>query len=145
MARDRISLWFATCSYVGYLPLVPGTYASAFACLIVYFFPLSNNPVVIALLTVAGIFSVDRIKGAENDARYIVIDELIGMLIATVGQALTVWNLIRGFILFRAFDILKPYPIKKLERLPGAYGIIADDVLAGVFANIALVIWGRLV
>lgn len=144
MTRDRICEWFATCSYVGYLPLAPGTWGSLVACVIIYLVPSSNNLVIIALLTSAAIFAAERVRGTEEDPGRIVIDEFIGMLVTAVGHHLTVWNLTKGFILFRAFDILKPYPIRKLERLPGAYGIIADDVLAGVFANAALFVWGRL-
>ena len=71
------------------------------------------------------------------------IDELIGMLVATLGHSPSAWNIVKAFILFRAFDILKPYPIRKVERLPGAYGIIADDVLAGIFASLTLFLWER--
>ncbi len=144
MTRDRACRWFATGSYIGYLPLVPGTYASAAACVLVYFVPLVSNPAVLVLLTAAAIFSAERARGEAEDPRCIVIDEIIGMLVCMAGHEPTVWNLIKGFILFRAFDILKPYPIKKLERLPGAYGIIADDILAGLFGNGVLFLWGRL-
>jgi phosphatidylglycerophosphatase A len=60
-----------------------------------------------------------------------------------MGHQATIWNLAKGFILFRAFDILKPYPIRKVERLPGGYGIMADDALAGIFSNILLFLAGR--
>ena len=140
--RDRLCEWFVTCSYTGYLPLAPGTWASALACIILYFVPSFDHPAVIALLVVLAIFATERIRAEERDPRYIVIDELIGMLVATADD-LTKWNIVKAFMLFRAFDILKPYPIKKVERLPGAYGIIADDVLAGIFASIALFIWAH--
>jgi phosphatidylglycerophosphatase A len=142
--RDRVCEWFVTCSYTGYLPLAPGTWASVLACIILYFTPSFNHPAVIVLLTLLAIFAIERIRGKEADPGYIVIDELIGVLVATVGHNLTIGNIVKAFILFRAFDILKPYPIRKVERLAGAYGIIADDVLAGVCASSALFIWGRL-
>jgi phosphatidylglycerophosphatase A len=142
--RDRICEWFATCSYVGYLPLAPGTWGSLLACLIVYVFPQSASPIIIAVLTAAAIVTAERARGTETDPGRVVIDEYVGMLIAIVGHDITIWNLTKGFILFRAFDILKPYPIRKLERLPGGYGIIADDVCAGVFANAALFLWGTM-
>jgi phosphatidylglycerophosphatase A len=144
VTKDRVCEWFATCSYTGYLPFAPGTWASVLTCAILWFFPPFNNPALIALIVVAAFFAIERIRGEEEDPGYIVIDELIGMLVSTVGRSLTLRNVIGAFILFRAFDILKPYPIRKVERLPGAYGIIADDILAGVFANMALLIWGRL-
>jgi len=83
-------------------------------------------------------------RGDQADPGFVVIDEFAGMLVAMAGHAVTFRNLFIGFILFRAFDILKPYPVRKLERLPGAYGIIADDVLAGILASAALFIIGRL-
>jgi phosphatidylglycerophosphatase A len=138
---DRLCEWFVTCSYTGYLPFAPGTWASVLTCIILYFVPRFNHPAVIALLVLAALFAVERIRGEERDPGYIVIDELIGMLVATAGHDLDKWNIVKAFILFRAFDILKPYPIRKVERLPGACGIIADDVLAGIYANIALFIW----
>ena len=144
MVRDRISEWFATGSYVGYLPLAPGTWGSAFACVVLYLVPASNNLVVLAFLTVAAIVTTERARGADSDPGRIVIDEYVGMAFAMAGHDLTIWGLVRGFILFRAFDILKPYPIRKLERLPGAYGIVADDVLAGIYVNLTLFLWGVL-
>ena len=135
MIKDRVCEWFATCCYTGYLPLAPGTWASALACLILYVVPSANHPAVIVLLTVLAAFAIERVRGEETDPGYIVIDELIGVLVATAGHNPTIWNIAKAFILFRAFDILKPYPIKKVERLAGAYGIIADDVLAGRFVD----------
>ena len=142
--KDRICEWFVTCCYTGYLPLAPGTWASLLACSILYFIHSFNHPAVIILLALLAVFAIERIRGEEADPGYIVIDEMIGLLVATVGHNITIWNIVKAFILFRAFDILKPYPIRKVERLPGAYGIIADDVLAGAFASGALFIWGRL-
>ncbi len=142
--RHRLCEWFVTCSYTGYLPFAPGTWASLLTAGILWFVPSFDHPLVIALLIIVAIFAIDPIRGEERDPGYIVIDEMIGVLLATVGHDPTKWNLLKAFILFRAFDILKPYPIRKVERLPGAYGIIADDVLAGIFASIALFIWGRL-
>jgi len=141
---DRLCEWFVTCSYTGYLPFAPGTWASLLSAGILYFVPWFNRPAVIALLVLAGLFAVERSRGEERDPDYIVIDELIGLLVATTGHDLDKWNIVKAFILFRAFDILKPYPIRKVERLPGACGIIADDVLAGIYASIALFVWGRL-
>jgi phosphatidylglycerophosphatase A len=142
--RDNVSDWFATCGYVGYLPFAPGTWGSLLACVIAYFLPRSTNPLILIFLIVAGIATAERARGSDQDPGRIVIDEYVGVLVTMIGHNLTIWNLTKGFILFRAFDILKPYPIRKLERLPGGYGIMADDVLAGVFANMVLFLWGRL-
>lgn len=143
--KDRICEWYATCSYIGYLPIAPGTWGSLFACILVYFYRPLTNPFLIALLAAAGIFASERERREDRDPGRIVIDELVGMLIAVAGHPITLWGLTKGFILFRAFDILKPYPIRKLERLPGGYGIIADDVMAGFFASALLFVWERII
>lgn len=145
MTSRDVKLWFITCGYIGYLPYAPGTYASILACLLLYFFPLFGNPITIAVFTAAGIFCITASRTEEKDPGYVVIDELIGMFIAVAGHVPTPLNLIKGFILFRTFDILKPYPIRRIERLPGAYGIIMDDVFAGALANVVLVIWAKVV
>jgi phosphatidylglycerophosphatase A len=142
--KDRICQWFATCSYVGYLPLAPGTWGTLLACITVFFLSWSSNPFIVLILIAAAIVTAERARGSENDPRRIVIDEFAGLLIAVIGHGNAVWELVKAFILFRAFDILKPYPIRKLERLPGAYGIVADDVLAGIYANATLFLWGVL-
>lgn len=86
--------------------------------------------------------ATERARGTDADPGHLVIDEFVGMLVTISGHPASFWRLAKGFILFRAFDILKPYPIRKLEHLPGGYGIIADDLLAGLFASAALFIWG---
>ena len=142
--RDRICEWFATCCYVGYLPAAPGTWGSLLAGILLYLFPFFHSPIVILFLLAGGVATAQVARGDQADPGYVVIDEFAGMLVAMAGHAVTFWNLFIGFILFRAFDILKPYPVRKLERLPGAYGIIADDVLAGILASAALFVIGRI-
>jgi phosphatidylglycerophosphatase A len=144
VTRDRICEWFATCCYVGYLPAAPGTWGSLLAGILLYLFPFFHNPIVILFLVAGGVATAQVARGNQADPGYVVIDEFAGMLITMAGHAATFRNLFIGFILFRAFDILKPYPVRKLERLPGAYGIIADDVLAGILASAALFVIGRL-
>lgn len=142
--RDRICEWFATCCYVGYLPAAPGTWAALLAAILLYLFPFFHSPIVVLFLLAGGVAAAQVARGNQADPGYVVIDEFAGMLVAMAGHAVTFRNLFIGFILFRAFDILKPYPVRKLERLPGAYGIIADDVLAGIFASAVLFVIGRL-
>ena len=143
--RDRVCEWFATCCYVGYLPAAPGTWGSLLAAVLLYLFPFFHNPIVILCLLAVGLVTAERARGDQADPVYIVIDEFAGVLVTLAGHAVTFRNLAIGFILFRAFDILKPYPVRELERLPGAYGIIADDVLAGILASAALFVIGRLI
>jgi phosphatidylglycerophosphatase A len=142
--RDRIGRWFATCSYVGYLPVAPGTWGSLLASITVYLFPRAVNPLIIVFVGFAAVVTAERARGREKDPGYIVIDEFVGVLVTMAFHLVTICSAAAGFILFRAFDILKPYPIRRLERLPGGWGIVADDVLAGGFANVALFLIERL-
>ena len=74
----------------------------------------------------------------KADPAQIVIDEVCGYLVTMLYVAPNLTNIITGFILFRFFDIAKPPPLRKLERLPGGVGIVADDILAGIYSNIVL-------
>ena len=73
-----------------------------------------------------------------EDPGYIVIDELAGMFITMAGHKTELITLVAGFLLFRIFDIIKPYPVGAVERLRKGYGIMADDILAGIYGNIIL-------
>ena len=144
MAR-KLALAFVTCGYVGYLPLAPGTWASILGCVLIYLLPgVLNHPLVVALLAIASILCINRMELPEKDPGHIVIDELAGICVTMVGQGVSVSNLLKGFVLFRLFDILKPFPIRRLEALPKGYGIVTDDILAGIYANAALLLLGRL-
>ncbi len=145
MTSDAIGRFIATCAYVGYLPGAPGTWASVFACIVLWFIPAFAGPLLIAVVAVIGFFAVNTLRTDDHDPGYVVVDEFVGMQLTMAGHPMGILNLIAGFILFRAFDILKPYPIRKAERLPGAYGIIADDILAGAAASIVLFIGERIV
>ena len=128
--------------YVGYLPLMSGTYASICGALI--FFLLKDNPFYLKILTafivLLGFLTCGRAEKImqEKDSRKIVIDEVSGMLICYCFIPFTILNAIIAFILFRIFDIVKPYPINKLERLKGSFGIMLDDMLVFAVAMINL-------
>jgi phosphatidylglycerophosphatase A len=144
MAR-RLVLAFVTCGYVGYLPFAPGTWASILGCILLYFLPgVLNHPLTAMLIAVAAILCINRMELPDKDPGYIVVDELAGICVTMVGQGLGLSNLVKGFILFRIFDILKPFPVRRLEGLPKGYGIVADDLMAGLYANAALLLLGRL-
>jgi phosphatidylglycerophosphatase A len=129
---------------VGYIPGAPGTYASIFGCILIYIFPsIFANVFFCAGLVLFSMFCVNFFRYNGEDPAYIVIDELAGICVTLAGHSITLLNIIIGFVLFRFFDIVKPFPIKYAERLKGGYGIVADDVLAGIFANIILVILGQ--
>ncbi len=133
-----------TCCYLGYLPGAPGTYASVLGCLLIYFFPLIFSNIFFCIgLVLFSILVVNLYQYDGKDPGYIVIDELAGICVTMAGQKITLVVMAIGFVLFRFFDIVKPFPIKQAEGLKGGYGIVADDVVAGIFANVILIILGR--
>ena len=133
-----------TCCYLGYLPGAPGTYASALGCLLIYFFPLIFSNIFFCIgFVLFSVLAVNFYQYNGKDPGYIVIDELAGICVTMAGQKITLTITAIGFVLFRFFDIVKPFPIKKAEQLKGGYGVVADDVVAGIFANIILIILGR--
>jgi len=135
---------------IGYFPIAPGT-MGALAILILYWImpPISTLEllIIIFVLTIVGIYSAtlteEEVKqklGSEKgvDPKIVIIDEIIGMLIALVAIPKTTKYVIAAFLLFRVFDIVKPYPIRKIEKLPTGWGIVFDDVMAGIYANLLL-------
>jgi len=143
-ALNRVLACIVTCCYVGHIPGAPGTYASVLGCVFIYLFPVLFTNIFFCIgLVLFSILCVNFFRYDGEDPGYIVIDELAGICVTLAGHNITLMNTIIGFILFRIFDIAKPFPIKQSERLKGAYGIVADDVIAGVFANIILIILGR--
>ncbi len=137
-------LILATGFGVGYSPVAPGTLGTLIAIPIYYF--LSNISSPIYEITLIGFFflsvwiseNAEILFGKKDDQR-IVIDEIIGFLITMIWVPQTAILIVIGFFLFRFFDILKPFPIRRLERkLRGGYGVVLDDVMAGVYSNIVL-------
>ncbi len=141
---SRFFLLLATGLGVGYSPIAPGTLGTLLAIPVYYF--LSNIASPIYEVTLIGFFflSVWISENAETffgkkDDRRIVIDEIMGFLITMLWVPKTVRFIIIGFFLFRFFDILKPFPIRHLERrLKGGFGVVLDDVMAGVYTSIIL-------
>ena len=137
-------LLLATGFGVGYAPVAPGTLGTLIAIPIYYF--LSNISSPIYEVTLIGFFflsvwiseNAEIFFGKKDDQR-IVIDEIMGFLITMLWVPKATLFIIIGFLLFRFFDILKPFPIRRLEkRLKGGYGVVLDDVMAGVYGNIVL-------
>jgi phosphatidylglycerophosphatase A len=132
----------ATVGGVGYLPVAPGTWATAVGVAIAYF--LGNNlPVYTILLLVLlalGIMTTGIMEKLldQKDPSAACIDEVVGVMIALWALPLIWPVLICGFFLFRAFDMFKIYPINKLEAQPAGWGIMLDDCMAGVYTNLIL-------
>ncbi len=145
MLRERVAEVAATFFYVGLVPYAPGT-AGTVAAAVLYVVVLSRlGPLHYAafLLVVAavGVWSAGVMERAvgTRDPRCVVIDEVcgFGVTMALVPEPAW-WTVVLGFVLFRVFDVLKPQPARALERLPGGAGVVADDVMAGLYANLVL-------
>jgi phosphatidylglycerophosphatase A len=149
--RPRALLWAtltATFFGIGRLRPGPGTWASAvtaaiWAALAHVLPPSLRTPVAItitALITLMGIPAATRVSraAATKDPQFVVIDEVAGQLIALIAVPLAWKTFLAGLILFRAFDIIKPPPVRQLERLPEGTGIVLDDVAAGIFALVVM-------
>ena len=127
----------------GYAPFAPGTAGSAVG--LALFWPLHHlslagqvvGTALVFALGVAAAADVARRLGLE-DPGLVVADEVVGMWVSLLGVPLTVVTALAGFVLFRVFDVFKPYPARDLERLPGGWGIMCDDVMAGIYANLLL-------
>jgi len=130
----------------GYFPKMPGTFASLIAVLIYWFFPVESLSLLIiaVVLFVIGVPTATVVERTEGkDSGKIVIDEFSGQFLTFVFIPFSGMNIILGFILFRIFDIWKPYPINKSQNLPNGWGVMIDDILAAVYANVVLrlIIW----
>ena len=127
---------------VGYFPVAPGTLTSLLVILAYkfYIFRLGwfLHLLILFLLFFVGVYTSTKIEkeSRKKDPRKIVIDEACGQLLVLFRMS-DVWlPLIIGFILFRIFDIAKPYPIKKVEDLPSGWGIMMDDMVAAIYAGV---------
>jgi phosphatidylglycerophosphatase A len=128
----------ATVGGVGYAPIAPGTVASAVTAIFLWLVPMSSaGRVVFALgVTLAGTWAADVAERAmaRKDPGAIVIDEVAGMALSVLLLPMTAVAVGVAFLLFRIFDVVKPYPCNALQRLPGGVGVMIDDVVAGLYA-----------
>jgi phosphatidylglycerophosphatase A len=138
LITNRIVKFVATGGYVGFLPIAPGTWGSLVGLglfLLLAPLPLLLYSIVFVSLIAIGVWvagEAERLLG-QKDASPIVIDEIAGMLLTYLALPSAWVPVLSGFIFFRIFDILKPIP--QLERLPGGWGIMLDDLCAGVLAH----------
>ena len=145
--KKNIAEWIGTVFYLGKLPLAPGTWTSLVATIVWYFIFKDLNvyffPMVTFLLFILGIISSNVIikDSKEHDPSKIVIDEWVGQWLAFTLLPVTIQTGLIGFLAFRFFDILKPGPVKKMERLPKGLGVMADDVMAGILAYFIIKIY----
>lgn len=132
----------STFFYTGYVPKIPGTVGSLAGLLFFLSVNYSLTVTVISLsvLTAAALLVVRKAEElfGKKDSRRIVIDEAIGMMIALLFVPMKAVFIALAFVFFRIFDIAKPFPIKRVEKMESPWGVVLDDVLAGIYANLAV-------
>jgi phosphatidylglycerophosphatase A len=122
---------------IGGLRPAPGTWGSA-AVLPLAFFPGSVAMLACLLFTLAGFWALNRLPEVEDDPSWVVVDEAAGMSLA-LAFAASLWGVVLAFALFRLFDVWKPGPVGWADRQPGAFGVMADDLVAGALAAMGVV------
>ncbi len=137
----RLAQVIATGGFVGYAPLAPGTVGTLVAVAIAWAFGRCGAlamPIGAAFASAVGVWAagVYEAEVGERDPSAVVIDEIAGFLAAMVGLPVSWPQLATVFVLFRLFDIAKPFPVRAVERVPGGAGIVADDLVAGLYANL---------
>ena len=146
---NLISRLIATGLFVGYVPFAPGTAGSILGLFLYWAIPGSESFGLLAaifLLFLLGVWSakaVEQVTGVE-DNQIIVIDEIVGVLVTLMFLEKNFTWLVVGCILFRFFDIVKLYPAGRAEELPGGWGVMLDDVVAGIYSLVSLrtIQWG---
>jgi phosphatidylglycerophosphatase A len=146
-------IFFATGIYTGYAPIAPGTAGSVVGLVLAWavFGPLwTASPVVclivftIAFIPACWISTRAEVIFGQHDSPHIVLDEVLGMVATMFGNPLTWPYLLSGFLMFRFFDVIKPFPANLLDRrVPGGAGVMLDDLAAAIYANIVLQVIGR--
>lgn len=136
----------ATLGPVGYIPFASGTFGTLVGLILSLIIKpsLQYQTIIILSCSITGIFAASAAEKIfmQKDSGKIVIDELAGFYVSSFHLPQTSGFLFASFLLFRFFDILKPFPVRSLERsLPGGIGVMADDIMAGIYTNIILQLW----
>lgn len=141
---QRLALVIATCGYVGFVPVAPGTAGSIVGLALLWAVRLSGSAaveiLVVAALVVAGVWSAGVAEHyfARTDPGAVVVDEVAGMLITLLLLPVGLVGAGIGFLIFRLLDIVKPWPAGRLEALPGGLGVMADDVMAALYGYLIM-------
>jgi phosphatidylglycerophosphatase A len=135
---DRLALAIATVFGAGRSPFAPGTVASALTVIVLAVVPFSLVALIVffVVVTLVGTWAshhAERVLGVK-DASAIVIDEVAGMTLSVLLLPRTIPVLASAFVLFRIFDVVKPFPAWQSQRLPGGFGVMTDDLIAGLYA-----------
>jgi phosphatidylglycerophosphatase A len=140
----RLGLLLATCGYIGFAPVAPGTFGSAAGVALFYLVRAAGvpwaEPALIVSLFAAGVWAaaVAEQQLRRTDPGPVVIDEVVGMLITLMWIPVTPLGAFVGFLIFRVLDVVKPWPSRQLESLHGGLGIMADDAMAGVYGYLLM-------
>ncbi len=152
--RAGLAIWIATAGGAGYFPIAPGTAGSAVGVLIVVGLGLLHLPgvwssvivgIVALFLCAVGVWAAGEAEKffGRVDPGQAVIDEVVGQMLTFLLMPHASWKwLLAGFLLFRAFDIVKPFPARQAERFPRGWGIMLDDVVAGLYGLVVLSVAG---
>jgi phosphatidylglycerophosphatase A len=137
-----VALVLAALGPCGFSPIVPATVASFVIAVVYAFLPpiaAAADAAYLVLVTILAVWAAGRAERAwGHDAKRIVIDEGAGMAMTLLAQPAGWEAALVGFCAFRVFDVLKPFPGRRAEKLPGGFGVVADDLVAGVYAHLAL-------
>lgn len=139
----RLAFVFATGFGSGYSPYAPGTAGSAVGLVFVWGMSLLSLPgqfVAVLVMSVLSMIAADVVARSLGlkDPGVIVADEIAGMMVTMFALPFTATTAFLGFILFRIMDVVKPPPARQFERFKGGVGVVADDLMAGVYAHLAL-------
>ena len=140
----RLGLFIATCGYIGYVPVAPGTFGSA-AGLVAYALVRSADSYVLEAVTIVVLFVIGVWSGTQAEHHFggidpapVVMDEVVGMLITLAFLPVNWVGALVGFLVFRLLDVYKPWPAARFERLPGGLGVMADDGMAALYGNLVM-------
>jgi len=146
---QRLGLFIATCGYLGYVPIAPGTFGSA-AGLAVFYAVRSTGSISVEIGAIVILFAIGVWAGTAAEHHFggidpgpVVLDEVVGMLITLALLPVNGLGAVTGFLVFRVLDVVKPWPSAQFENLPGGLGVMADDGMAAIYGNLVLrgLIW----
>ena len=132
------------------MPMMPGTFGSILGTLTFLLIPIDSfliKMIILVIILIAGAYSSFKIELAtgREDNQIIVIDEIAGVWLTLSIIPGGTWFTLAGLLLFRLFDIWKPYPIRKLEKVKYGYGVMLDDILAGLYAGLLILIFDKMI
>lgn len=140
----RLGLIVATCGYLGFFPVAPGTVGSAVGVALFYLVRAAGAPwaeaVAIVAIFVAGVWAgtITEIELGRTDPPPVIIDEVVGMLITLAWIPVTPFGAFVGFLVFRLLDVVKPWPSRQFESMHGGLGVMADDAMAAVYGQLLM-------